>query len=459
MYSYVFNNPSHKEDWIEYKRTNIDWVELGMQAIDESNNDVIVVDLPKEQTSKYPEPYFTVIDINNVIDYYEDEGLQWIYYKGAEDKKFFICDEYYRIFGEEDELEEEIEHGRGVCPARFMWDDKNHIGVRKSPITNELTNLDRYVFYDILNQHLNTYARFPVYWGYERQCDYSDQKGKCDRGFLRNVRNDFILERDGSLMKCPVCAEKRLGAGAFVEVPEPEDGVDMRDPIGIVKIDKDSLVYNADEVKKLEQKIYARVTGKGSTLVEEYAVNQDQIYAIHEGELTALMNVKRNIESLIQWTESMICGFRYDSFVECHINLGTEFYLFTYPELSEIYGSMIDQHHDSVMLDAVQDEMHVTKYKNNPDKLERARLIKHVIPFRHITKADAAEMRKDGDMSLEDFYMVCNQSSYLMRFERENGELIKFGVNLDFKNRIEKIQKVLYGYAKETASKGEAQET
>ena len=125
------------------------------------------------------------------------------------------------------------------------------------------------MFFSISKQHLDLYAPYPIYSAYEADCNFenSETGDYCDGGFLRNAKGEYKILNDGTVEKCPCCSEKRIaGPGSFLEVPIPNqtEGVaDMRNPVQITTIDKDSLDYNVNECARLKNEIVITLEDKG----------------------------------------------------------------------------------------------------------------------------------------------------------------------------------------------------
>jgi len=76
--NYQFLNPSFRDDWEWYRQDILHepdiWRVEGWNKVKTSINSFLVVDLPSEQVSKYPEPYFYWLDIENAVDYIPPRG-------------------------------------------------------------------------------------------------------------------------------------------------------------------------------------------------------------------------------------------------------------------------------------------------------------------------------------------------------------------------------------------------
>ena len=70
--SYQFTDSELEEDWANYRINSLHepeiWKTQGWKEMQVSPNSVLIVDLPTEQTSARPEPYFYWLEISDVID-------------------------------------------------------------------------------------------------------------------------------------------------------------------------------------------------------------------------------------------------------------------------------------------------------------------------------------------------------------------------------------------------------
>ena len=69
-------------------------------------------------------------------------------------------------------------------------------------------------------------------------------------------------------------------------------------------------------------------------------------------------------------------------------------------------------------------------------------------------------MYKEGLITYPEMMLKLDFSGFIRRFERENMNIIEFGSEIPFKNKIDKIKETLIGYAneKQRASVGQDQQ-
>ena len=468
--SYQFTDSELAEDWQNFKRSNLNepeiWKTIGWKRMQVSPNSILIVDLPTQQNTFRPEPYFYWLEIEDVIDYETPDGtaINWIVFKQPENKIAVFDDMSIRVFqlNEKNEISglvSEAAHNLGFCPARFFWttqlNEKNK-ELKKNPITKELSNLDWYLFFSISKQHLDLYAPYPIYSAYEADCHYENNEtgDYCDGGFLRNSKGDWKFLADGTLEKCPCCGNKRIaGPGSFLEVPVPNvsEGIaDLRNPVQITTIDKDSLDYNVDECIRLRNDIIISVVGSGGTVSEKEAINETQVAANFEAKTAVLNALKTNFEQAQKFVEDTVCKLRYgEAFISSSINWGTEFYVFTVKELYDKYKQAKDNGASEAELDAISQQIIEVEYRNNPLIMQRMIILKQLEPYPHKTQNEVVTLFDKGLLDKNKVILKLNFSSYIDRFERENINIIAFGTNLSLQDKVNTIYKKLLEYVTE----------
>lgn len=468
--NFQFIDSTFADDWEWYRHNKLGepgiWKSKGWNILRTAINSVMIIDLPSEQTSERPEPYFYFLGIENVIDFEsKGENLEWIIFKQPGNKIAAFDDEFMRVFAMDDkgqvgEIISEVKHGLGFCPAKFFWTtplSQESPDVKKNPLSPQLGNLDWLLFFRISKRHLDLYAPYPIYSAYAADCSFRNNEtgDYCDGGFLRNIKGEYKMLRDGSVERCPVCSEKRIaGVGSFIEVPIPNDSrPDLRDPVTITTIDKNSLDYNTAEEKRLAYEIYTKVTGSGGEVQQKESINEMQVSANFEDKKNVLLSLKTNFEKAQTFIDDTICRLRYgESYLSCSIDWGTEFYLYSAEDLQKIYTEAKRAGASEARLDMIADQIIATENRNNPIQMQRMYLLKQLEPYRHLT---LSEMQSLLNKSLIDPVMMLvkiNFATFVDRFERENINIIEFGSSLPLDKKISIINQKFIEYAKEQQS-------
>lgn len=465
--TFQFLEPTLSDDWEAYRHDVLNepeiWRSKGWDALRTAINCVMIIDLPTEQQGERPEPYFYFLGIENVIDFRaKGEALEWIVFKQPGKRIAAFDDTFMRIFqlnekGEIEELITEVQHGLGYCPAKFFWTTpltQDQPDIKQSPLSPQLGSLDWLLFFRVSKRHLDLYAPYPIYSAYAADCNYRNNEtgDYCDGGFLRNIKGEYKIFRDGTVERCPVCSEKRIaGVGSFIEVPIPKgDRPDLRDPITITTVDRNSLDYNTEEEKRLADEIYSKVTGTGGEVQQKESINEMQVTANFEDKKSVLLSLKTDFEKAQTFVDETICRLRYgESYLSSNINWGTEFYLYSTEDLQTIYNEAKKSGASEARLDMIADQIIATENRNNPLQMQRMFLLKQLEPYRHLT---LSELQGLANRQLIDPIMMLikiNFATFVDRFERENINILEFGSALPLDRKIDIINQKFIEYAKE----------
>ena len=469
--TYQFTSSELLEDWLNYRVTNLHepeiWKTEAWKRMQVSINSILIIDLPTEQKSYRPEPYFYWLEIEDVIDFKTKDNhtdFEWIVFRQPENRVAVFDDASIRVYqlNEKNEIESlvsEAAHDLGYCTARFFWSPPLHEqykALKKSPLAKELSNLDWYLFFFISKQHLDLYAPYPIYSSYEADCNFENNEtgDYCDGGFLRNSKGEYKILNDGTVERCPCCSEKRIaGPGSYIEVPvpNPADGIsDMRSPVQITTVDRESLDYNVDECARLKEEIIVSVVGSGGTVSEKEAINETQVAANFESKTSVLNALKTNFELAQRFVENTICKLRYGSdFISSAISWGTEFYVLTVKELYEKYKQAKENGALNSELDAITQQILEVEYRNNPLVLQRMLILKQLEPFPHLTMNEVATLSDKQLVDLRKVKLKLNFTQYIDRFERENINILEFASGRTLREKITLITNKLMDYVRE----------
>lgn len=476
-FNYQFMNSEQRDDW-EYYRQDVlrepeVWSTKGWEFFKTEINSVLIVDLPAEQNpaDRYPAPYFYWLPIESVITFEANRTtgvMDWIIFRQHDKRIAVIDNERYRIFRESDggnigELLVDSPHDLGYCPARFFWSEPMNLqepDVKQSPLTKELEALDWFLFFHISKRHLDMYGAYPIYSGYEQSCDFSNAENGdyCDGGFLKDKQGYYRLDQAGLLMRCPKCGDKRItGAGSFVEIPIPDGDKqpDLRNPVQMLTVDRRSLEYNVEEEKRLRENIITAVVGQNEEVTQREAFNEQQVMAAFESQSTVLNRVKKGFESAQQFVDETVCRLRYGSlFVSAKVNYGTEFYLYDANELRNRYKAAKESGASEAELDALQNQIIETEYRNNQTQLQRMLILAELEPYRHLTRNEVLDLYGRNLITENELRIKLNFANFVRRFERENTNLLEFGTQIPFADKIRVITNKFNEYASENSNRG-----
>lgn len=467
-FNYQFSSTEERDDWEWYRQERLNeqevWHTTAWNFFKTEINCVMVVDLPEEQDREdvRPCPYFHFLPIDRVIAFDADPvtgDFRYIIFRDHDERIVEIDDEFYRVFVAKGEqlqgLKAEHKHGLGYCPARFFWQDAISLRdpfIKESPITKELSSLDWWLFYHISKQHLDLYGSYPIYSGYEQNCDYTNEENGdyCDGGFLKNRQGVYLHDSAGELMPCPKCGKKRIiGAGSFVEIPVPVEGQpDLRNPVQMLSVDRSSLDYNVSEEERLRLNIIRSVCGQDESIQGNEALNEQQVRANFESQSTILNRVKKGFEQAQEWVDSTICRLRYgQDFVSASVNYGTEFFLLSPTEMREKYKAAKEAGMSESELDALHQQIIESEYRNDPTQMQRMLTLADLEPYRHLTRSEVYQLYKDGVVDAVTFKVKMDFSNLIRRFERENANVTEFGTAIPYSQKINIINQKLKDYA------------
>lgn len=470
-FNYQFHNTQERDDWEWYRQEKLDepkvWSQKAWKYFQTEINCVMIVDMPlvEDATDRYPQPYLYFVPISEVISYEADKrtgNMKWIIFK--DDKRVIVIDnEAYRTFDFKDkklgELLSENYHELGYCPARFFWNDPLSLkepDVKRSPLSKELSALDWYLFKSLGVKHLDTYASYPIYSAFEEECDYSDKDGNiCHKGYLQKPEGGYLTDIDGNPVLCPICQGKKqlAGAGSFITVPVPTDGQpDLRKPVDITTIDKQALDYNVGELKRLETDIVNSCVGLDNTILNETSLADKQVDATFESKDNVLNRIKEGFEEAQRWADTTICLLRYESaFISASISYGNEFYTLSPEVLQKRYKDAKDGGASEADLDAIYTQLIETTYRHNPVQLQRMIILKDLEPFVHRTLEQVQSLYENGLCSQAEVVLKSDFMGFIRRFERENDNILEFGTNIPYSEKINNIYQSLLSYAEQRA--------
>jgi hypothetical protein len=436
-------------DYLERHNDNDFWRGQVFNAMLTSINSIIVVDLEQEQKGDRPEPYYYLLSIDRVIDVEcNPEGdIEYLIFRDRENNIVVLDDAYYTVYsqtGEKFTRKVYSPHPLGYTPAKFMWndalDDKNPY-VKQSPISSILSRLDWFLFMTTSKQCLDIYASFPIYWHFKDKCEVKE----CKSGFIPYTMGDGVTP---GLRACPSCEKNSLvGPGSVIKVPAPRDSnsPDLSNPVGVLPAETTSLDYNVGEIERLEAYIIEQATGKAYGPTKQQ-INEKQVVSLHESQSNILRYIGENYAIAQKWVYSTTAKLSFgDQFIGCDINNGTKFYLQTQGEVTEEYRNSRDSGLPIYILQAQRNQITELQAKNNPTEKERLEILKYLEPYQDNTIEELKNLGVDIT-DPEGFVLKLNFSSFVNRFELEQGNIIEWGSALELKTKIDKINQVLRGY-------------
>lgn len=453
-------------DLPEYLRT------IGFDGYRKSYNCLYVVDLPSEQTTTRPEPYFYTVPLQALVDVGVEvqrdgrERVGYAAYSVGGDRYVVICDGYYRLFEKveggtldaavEYRLVSESAHDLGYTPATFFAqrnvydpEDGNRVA-KKLPLIDSLGDLDWLLFFKVAQRMFETYGPFPITVVPEDRCDFTDTEGNTCQGGWIAYHNAL---GEPSQKRCPVCAEKAsmAGPGTVITkpIPKTKEDPELTKPVEIIGADVDSLKYITEKVDLLEWEIYENCVGGTDQTAERQAINADQVQNSVEGKRNILMAVKKDFEQVEMFlTDTMGRLMMGEYYVGSTVNLGEQFLLYSVRDVLDQYKAYKENGLPNFLVNSKKELLIQTEYKNNPIERKRAEILNVLEPWSELSIKDCREFQFDV-MWPDKFFLKLEFAKFVSKFERVNGNIVQWGSLLPLDTKIDRITKILLEYVKQ----------
>ena len=223
----------------------------------------------------------------------------------------------------------------------------------------------------------------------------------------------------------------------------------------MLTVDRTSLDYNVEEEKRLRENIITAVVGQNEEVTQREAFNEQQVKAAFESQSTVLNRVKKGFEAAQQFVDETVCRLRYGNmFVSAKVNYGTEFYLYDVSELRNRYKSAKESGASEAELDALQNQIIETEYRNNPTQLQRMLILAELEPYRHLTRDEVLDLYGRNLIPENELRIKLNFANFVRRFERENTNILEFGTQIPFDQKISVITSKFNEYARKDSNRG-----
>ena len=463
FFNYEFSNPDLSQEFVDYLRNELNdkhfFKTIGFEQLKYSINSVLVVDIPTEQTGSTPNPYYYFVDVSNIIDIHSDKNgtVEHIIFTINKDTIAVYDDESYRIYKTDgnqivgDAVVDQL-HGLGYCPASYFWDknlNANNTIEKKSPLTDVLATLDRYLAFDTFKEYADLYGTFPIISAYEELCNFEG----CQDGY---IKNEYTIWENGveviktNQVKCQACENRvEMGPGTFYEVPAPQSSEDpnLSDPVKITTPDTKSLEYVKNKINEYAEKIRSVTIGTTASVLDNQSVNEKQVFGSFESRRNVLLIIASSLEKINKFANDTVARLKYgDQFLSSVVFYGDEFFLKSVRDLMEEYKEAKLNGEPDEEIDQIYRQILETKYKGNDDRIKRAWTLYNLNPEPHKTVAESKQLLTDGAMTSDEFVIKSRFSNFIARFERENTNIIDFGRDLDFDKKIDNITQILNSY-------------
>lgn len=451
--NHEFESEDLKADFMAYLKQKKDqrfWTGEIFGKIKTSINAFIVVDIPSEQTSERPEPYWYTVDISQVIDVditrlkNIDKTIpgsehvfktEYIIFKDAKGKIIALDDSFYRRYRKDDEkgyvLEVENPHELGYCPARQFYSEPYNSESKlrkKGPISTTLGLLDVILYNHVSENFADSFIPYPVLTKYREKCNYIESHTgiECVNGMVPMHQDQNPFDPDNPrYIPCPVCTKnKEVFPGTTIEVdpPETRDQVDQIDAVKWVQPSVEGLEYITKKNSDWEKRFMYRVVGKGEDFYNNQARNEKDIESRFESRETILRQIADNLETAMEWVYSTAAKIRYgDLYLSTKVFLGDKYFLQSISELNKVYKEQKENGYPEYQLSITRQKIIETKYKDDPEVLQKAMFLSFIEPLQGKTLDEIIRIRNEspGAISDRDYEIKINFDSFVRRFEME----------------------------------------
>lgn len=118
-------------------------------------------------------------------------------------------------------------------------------------------------------------------------------------------------------------------------------------------------------------------------------------------------------------------------------------------ELRERYKLAKEAGASEAELDAMQNQIIETEYRNDLTQLQRMLVLAELEPYRHLTRAEVLNLYGQQIISEPELRVKLDFANFVRRFERENTNILEFGTQIPFSEKIKVITNKFYEYASE----------
>lgn len=459
-FTYEFSNENTEADFKAYL-TDIDfwqdWKEDSSEAMLKAINSILIIDMPEAGEETMPYYYFQPIDPVIDIDINEDGLINYIIIQQGDTKnpELLVIDELaYAVYDSKDKRNlKEITaspHGLGYCPATFFWQEavkKSEPLIKRSPLTPALNNLNWLLYFETARRSLETYAAYPVDITFKEKCNYYFE----EEGETYTCVEGYINFPDGRQIICPSCSKNKLiGPGTLFRVPTPvsKDQPNLLDAFKRVPADKDSLSYCTARSTELWDEIFYDCVGSDASIINNQAINKDQVRAHFASQENILTNLKVNLEMAHTFLIDTIAQLRYGTgYKGCSINYGTEFYTKSSAEAVQEYKDSKLAGVPQYFLNYKRGIIDSISTRGNDVDTERLNILKNIEPFIDLSLNECKGLGLDTS-NREQFLLKADFSRLILKFESEYGSIVEFGKLVDYKTKIDRIYQTLINYVK-----------
>ncbi len=422
----------------------------GIDLLIRDFNSLLLIDLEQDEEllpNELPKPYYKIIGIDRVVNIEcEKNEIEFVVFR-KEDGFLYVDDEIVCEFDKDKKLiGEPYEHNLGVIPCKFVSNLNRFVGdyiQKKGLLSDVLDELDNLVLFEVNARYMYFANSFPITYAYEQDCTYKQEDNfTCDKNqcvFSRNIDNVPVFYKKN----CACKESKLVGAGSFIEVPVPQEGVTpaMMPPVGQLAPEVTSLQFVSDKVANDSEILLNMILGGSTQTSGEQAKNELQVNGNFESRKATLMLASYTIQTLWNFANNFVATVRYgEDFIAGHIQLGDEFFLANLESLQEQFEKA-KVRGDISELQSLQDQINYYKQKYNKTNLLRAKVIQALTPFQYQSNEELLTYLQNQVITRDEFRYTLLLPKLIEKFEYSiNADIVQFGESLDFAEKIKRIE-------------------
>jgi len=452
------------------------WKDKALDAICDTPSMVLVCDKPTVDPTGQYKPYFIQLQVEDIIDIDADaeNNIKYLIYKAIDkdtgDLFIAAIDDnfYYRIEDDSTKPNDErytilssVVHDCGYTPARFLGNEplfSKTTVVQKSPLSPVLGMFDEYLAQYVFKRHLGLYSAYPIYWTYDLGDDNESE-------FNELAFKDWVGETYEAYSELEVLALRKqyqsknainelMGPGTIVQVPTPlsKEDADLKNPIGAISPDLESLKFNTGNLDAEEKRIINYATGKVGRDSKLDRTNELAVSTQSEGERDVLIYVSNQLSKTRTWLWATL-GKMYlpTTFQNCTYSYGTEFFIEDEAAALANFKLYKDSGASTTMLHHRHTSFRQVSTKNlHPNTQLRLSILESIEPYPMRSVEEVESSFLSGVIDGKDLDIKLRFIEYVARFEREEGIRVEDFEKSDknFNEWIEYIKNKVSGYGK-----------
>jgi hypothetical protein len=216
-----------------------------------------------------------------------------------------------------------------------------------------------------------------------------------------------------------------------------------------VSADVDSLNWIKDKIDSDELKITWNMIGYVQNQSKE-AMNEMQVMGNLQSRETVILDVKSNFERAETFVVETMARLRYGAaYLGSVIFYGETFYFQSVESIRTGIQDSKDAGLPQFEIISQQKQLLNTKYQNNPDMLERVKILMAIEPYQGYSLDDLIRLDQRYPLDPMRVLIKTNFHEYVARFEREFTNIVNFMPFSDFRERVEFIQTIIESYAEQ----------